>query len=589
MKFRNPIIIFNDFILLCLSLHLSYFLRLDEFININQYKFVFLISIIIYFIIFFQFRILEQFFRHFNQNSYSLYLKFYLVFLTIFCIFVFFQKTFFIPRSISFIFPTLFFILILISRFLFSNIYKKKFIYQKKHNAILIGFNPLTFNSIFSYANVICFIDNQSHNIGRSINGVKIYSSKKFLDMLNKLKFDLILIENDKSFEEIKFQMRDYILKNEILVQKIKIKEDNLITSPYFDFNYFFNKKSKITKFGNIYDNKCILITGAGGSIGSNIVFQILNSKFKKLILVDNSEYNLFKLSTQLHSHRNISLNLLDFSDNKKISEIIIENKVEIIFHSAAFKHVPIIESNIFSAIKNNFICTYDFIKLSISLNVAFFCLVSSDKAVRPTNLMGSSKRLAELALLYFVNSKKNLNTNLCAVRFGNVINSSGSVMPLFKKQIQNNLAITITHKDIIRYFMTIEEAANLVLNVMKISKGGEIFLLDMGNPIKLIDLAKLMVQFSGKKIKKKDLSDGIEIEFIGLRPGEKLYEELLIDNESIATSIKSIFKSDEQQMPVDEFKKLHKKILDLYNNNDGIQLKKVLKNNFINYSNHVN
>ena len=589
MKFRNIIILINDIILLCLSLYISYFIRLDEFIDIFQFKIVFLVSASIYLIIFFQLKIFEQYFRYFNQSSYSLYFKYYLIFLIVFSIYVLLQKTSFIPRSLSFIFPTLFFILILLSRILFAYFFKKKNKKQKKYKSVLIGFNPSNFSSIFEYTNVICFIDSQSHNIGRSINGVKIYSFEKFLTILNTINFNLILIENEKYFEEIKYQLRDTILKNNILVQKIRVSNNDLYTNPYFDFNYFFNKKNKITKLGSHYDDKNILITGAGGSIGSNIVFQLLNSNYKKLILVDNSEYNLFKLSNKINLSKKISLSLLDFSDSDKISKLIIDNKIDYIFHAAAYKHVPIIESNFFSAIKNNLISTYDFMKLCMSLKVPFFCLVSSDKAVRPTNIMGSTKRLAELSLLYFVNSKNNFNTKFCAVRFGNVINSSGSVMPLFKKQIQNNLPVTITHKEIIRYFMTIEEAANLVLNVLKISNGGEIFLLNMGNPIKLIDLAKLMIQFSGKKIKQQEDFDGIEIKIIGLRPGEKLYEELLVDNKSIPTSIKNIYQSDEKIMPNPEFEELYKQILDSYQKEDDIKLKQILKNKFVGYSDLTN
>jgi FlaA1/EpsC-like NDP-sugar epimerase len=219
---------------------------------------------------------------------------------------------------------------------------------------------------------------------------------------------------------------------------------------------------------------------------------------------------------------------------------------------------------------------------LAIKFNVNNFCLISSDKAVRPTNIMGASKRLAELSLVY-LNNLNNHSTNFCAVRFGNVINSSGSVKPIFQSQIDSNQPLTLTHKKIIRYFMTIEEAANLVLNTIKISKGGEIFLLDMGDPIKLYDLAKLMIQFSGKTIKKNGSGD-IEIKTIGLREGEKLYEELLIDKESVKSSIKSIYQSLEKQINNKQFKRLYSQINHSYKSNNTEELKKILRNNFINY-----
>ena len=196
---------------------------------------------------------------------------------------------------------------------------------------------------------------------------------------------------------------------------------------------------------------------------------------------------------------------------------------------------------------------------------------------------MGASKRLSELALLYLNNSTKH-NTSLCSVRFGNVINSSGSVMPLFQHQIENNLQLTLTHKKITRYFMTIEEAANLVLNTQKISKGGEIFLLDMGKPIKLFDLAKLMIQFSGKTLKKNGHGD-IEIKIIGLRKGEKLFEELLIDERSIKSSINFIHQSLESNITNKEFKNLYTNIKKIYSSKNYLQLKKLLRNQYINYS----
>ena len=223
--------------------------------------------------------------------------------------------------------------------------------------------------------------------------------------------------------------------------------------------------------------------------------------------------------------------------------------------------------------------------KLVAKNNIPHFCLISSDKAVRPTNIMGASKRLSELSMTY-LNNLKNHNTIFNAVRFGNVINSSGSVMPLFQSQIHNNSDITLTHRNIIRYFMTIEEAANLVLNTNKISKGGEIFLLDMGDPIKLLDLAKIMIQFSGKTEKIRGTGD-INIKIIGLRKGEKLYEELLVDNKSISSDIKNIFQSIELKLSNKEFINIFDKIKKSYNNNNKELLFKILKNEkLINYRN---
>ena len=392
----------------------------------------------------------------------------------------------------------------------------------------------------------------------------------------------MILIDNEYIFSKVRDIIRNHIIEKEIVVQKISFKNNEIITSAYFDFNYFFNRKNKTTPLGDIYKNKNILITGAGGSIGSNIVFQLLKSEYKKLILIDNSEYNLYSLVGKLNKSENFSFHLINFNNKNDIERILAENTIHVIFHAAAYKHVPLIENNPFSAIKNNFLDTYEFMKLIIKFNVQKFCLISSDKAVRPTNIMGASKRLSELALCYLDNLK-NHNTSLCSVRFGNVINSSGSVKPLFQKQIDNSLPVTLTHKKIIRYFMTIEEASNLVLNTTKISKGGEIYLLDMGDPIKLYDLAKLMIQFSGKTTKKNGSGD-INIKIIGLRDGEKLYEELLIDEKSKQSSVKYIYQSLESKISNKSFKELHSNISFSYRSNNIKSLKKILKGKFVSY-----
>ena len=393
--------------------------------------------------------------------------------------------------------------------------------------------------------NIKIFIDDNKNNQKREFNDIKILSSSQFKKEINSIEFSKIIILDEKVFNKSKYFIKIKIINEKILVQKIILNNNEITTKPYFDFNFFFNRKSKINALSNIYTNKIILITGAGGSIGSNIVYQLMKTKFKMLFLLDNSEYNLYNLSTRISSKR-VVFSLNNFNDKPFMDKLLSNYKFDAVFHAAAFKHVPLSELNPFSAIKNNFINTYWFITQVMRHRVPYFCLVSSDKAVRPTNIMGASKRLAELSLIYLNKSKSNKSTIFNSVRFGNVINSSGSVMPLFMRQIQNNQSLTLTHKKITRYFMTIEEAANLVLNVYKISKGGEVFLLDMGMPIKLLDLAKLMIQFSGKTIKEKGNGD-IEIKIIGLRKGEKLYEELLVDEKSIPTKINSIHQSLEK------------------------------------------
>ncbi len=579
---RTFSILINDILLLNISLYLAYYLRIEYFIKFIIIKNVSIISTLIYLTLFFIFKIYKQYFRYFNPNSYHMYFKIYISFGVFFGLYTLLQVNEYIPRSLILIFPTIFFFLIITNRILVAKFFQNLLLINKQKRAIVFGFNPSNINALSSYVKIICFIDDKTINKKRIVNGIKILSTSDFLSNFKNLNFNLLLIEDVKVFNKSKYKIRHYIIKDSILVQNISSTKNEIITSSYFDFNYFFNRKNKITSFGNFFRNKTILITGAGGSIGSNIVFQLQKTEFKKMILLDNSEYNLYKISKDVLSSSKTYFHLTDFNNKSEMRKILSSNKIDIIFHSAAYKHVPLIEKNPFSAIKNNFLDTYELMNLVNKFKVQNFCLISSDKAVRPTNIMGASKRLSELAICYF-NNYGNKFTNFCSVRFGNVINSSGSVKPLFQNQIDNNLPITLTHRKIIRYFMTIEEAANLVLNTTRISKGGEIFLLDMGEPIKLYDLAKLMVQFSGKTIKKDGAGD-IEIKIIGLREGEKLYEELLVDKESLQSSIKSIYQSLETNIDNKQFKNLYKQISNSYNENNIQDLKKILRNKFINY-----
>ena len=584
---RYFLILFNDLLIINFSLYLSYIIRIEYLINILEIKNIFIFSNVSYLILFIIFRIDKQYFRYFSSNSLKIYLFFFALLTFFFGIFVIsIYKYMFVPRSLILLFPAICFFLIILNRKLISNLYK----FLSKYNedkTIVFGLNISKGQKIINQTRVIFFVDDNIANQKRIFNGVKVINTSYFKLNYKKIKFENILIYNEKVFSKVKNTIREHIAINKILVQKILFSNDSPKFLPYYDFNYILYRRSKIIQIDNHYKNKVILITGAGGSIGTGIINQLLNIKFKKLILIDNSEYNLYKLSNILNiskHHKKFILNLLDFSDQTKISQLLQKHKVDVIFHTAAYKHVPLIEINPFSSIQNNFFNTFNFIKTSIEYEIPYFCLISSDKAVRPTNIMGASKRLAELSAIY-LSKYKNNKTIINSVRFGNVINSSGSVLPLFENQISKGGPLTVTHKNIIRYFMTIEEAANLVISVNKISNGGEIFLLDMGNQIKLKDLAELMIQFSGKRIKTKH-QDGIEIKFIGLRDGEKLYEELLVDDNSQPTNLKNIYKSVESIISRNEFEKLYRNLKVAYKENNEKNLLKLLENKYINFKN---
>ena len=329
-------------------------------------------------------------------------------------------------------------------------------------------------------------------------------------------------------------------------------------------------------------ESKVILVTGAGGSIGSELCRQIIKLKPKKLLLIDISECALYTIHSELESiladldeSANLIIPLLaSVQDEDRMTEIIDTWKPSSVFHSAAYKHVPLVEHNVAEGVKNNVIGTLVIAQVSMEKGVSDFVLISTDKAVRPTNIMGASKRLSELCVQALFNKqKKNKNTKFSIVRFGNVLGSSGSVIPKFRKQILDGGPITLTHSDVMRYFMTVTESAQLVIQAGAMSKGGDVFVLDMGLPIKIIDLARSLIELSGLSVRdKNNLAGDIEIQITGLRPGEKLYEELLLGENPQPTSHPKIKKAQDPYIPWDTLK-IDLDILKVLLNNANVEV----------------
>ena len=302
------------------------------------------------------------------------------------------------------------------------------------------------------------------------------------------------------------------------------------------------------------------LISGAGGSIGSEITRQILLNNPKIIILFEMSEFNLFKIEREcsvIISSENLSTNVIpilgDIRDTENLKHIFSRYSIDTVYHAAAYKHVPLVEDehNIAKAAENNILGTFNLAQAAIQNNVNSFVMISTDKAVRPTNVMGATKRFSEIIIQSLNDNNDSIKFSM--VRFGNVINSSGSVIPLFMDQIALGGPVTITDKDVMRYFMTIPEASNLVLQAGELSSGGEVFILDMGEQIKIYDLAKKLIHLSGRNYANTDSQEGIKIVEIGLRPGEKMYEELLISGLEIKTENEKIFKANETFVQYDE------------------------------------
>jgi len=303
--------------------------------------------------------------------------------------------------------------------------------------------------------------------------------------------------------------------------------------------------------FSRNITGKVVLVTGAGGSIGSELCRQIASQNPSRLVLLDHSEYSLYAIDQELQqSHPTVELiaRLGSVLDEALLERLFLELGVQTVYHAAAYKHVPMVENNVQQGLRNNVVGAQVVSRVALSTRIETCVLISTDKAVRPTNVMGASKRAAEL--IFQAAAHRSNGTTFSMVRFGNVLGSSGSVVPLFKRQIHAGGPITITHPDIIRYFMLIPEAAQLVIQAGAMARGGEVYVLDMGEPVRIADLARSMIHLSGLSEKTPDAPDGdIEIKFVGLRPGEKLFEELLIGNEVIPSGHPRIMSARERSI----------------------------------------
>ena len=399
---------------------------------------------------------------------------------------------------------------------------------------------------------VCYFVDDAVSLQKRSIDGKRVLSKEQLKRKLLVNKFDMLVIalpsvdsvtikniykELEKDFAQIKIMpsLGD-VLQDESFMNQLKpVSLYDLLSRDSKSLD-----KKSIEKF--IF-GKTILVTGAGGSIGSEIVRQCVKYGAKKMVLLDHSEFNLYKIIEEFQD-KDVKGVLSSVCDKNRLEDVFSKYEPEIVFHAAAYKHVPLVEENISKAIENNILGTKNTIDVAIRSKVESFILISTDKAVRPTNVMGATKRICEL-YLQNVDSK---NTKLAAVRFGNVLGSSGSVIPKFEEQIKKSGPLTVTHEEITRYFMLIPEACELVLQAGAIAKESEVFVLDMGKPVKIMDLAKQFRKLSGR--------EDVEIKITGLRPGEKLYEELLIDENDIRTDYKDIFIGRKTFYDIEELKK---------------------------------
>lgn len=405
------------------------------------------------------------------------------------------------------------------------------------------------------------FIDDLKELQGQYIGGVRVYSPEDISAIVQKFKIEDILIALPSTSRSKRLNIVDMLQPYPVTVRMLpsvsalaggKVSIDDLHKVSIKDLLGRDVVPANLKLLSKNITSKIVLVTGAGGSIGSELCRQIISLKPKKLIMFEMSEIALYNIENKLlhlgFTQESLYPVLGNILNKSRFSKVLSHFNVETIYHSAAYKHVPIVEFNNTEGVNNNIFGTLNCAQAAINNNVKTFVLISTDKAVRPTNTMGATKRSAELILQAM--AAKQSTTKFTMVRFGNVLDSSGSVIPLFKKQIKDGGPITVTDKDIIRYFMMIPEAVELVIQAGAMGTGGDVFVLDMGNPVRIDDLAKKMIRLSGLNVKDEDHPDGdIEIKYVGLRPGEKLYEELLAGDNVSITNNPLIMRAEEKMI----------------------------------------
>tara|TARA_Y100001968_G_scaffold316258_1_gene343861 strand:+ start:10117 stop:12066 length:1950 start_codon:yes stop_codon:yes gene_type:complete len=473
-----------------------------------------------------------------------------------------------IPRTVGIIQPLLMFFAVSASRayvsYWLGDIYKTRIKSSNYPNAIIYGAGNAGRQLLISLENhggfkIYGFIDDDLEKQGRLLCGRKIYSPKSLKNLVEQEYISYLFLALPGISRVKRSKIIDKVIGYNLIVKTLpNIAE---LAKGKFDRNDLQELgiddligRDKVNPEKNLMQknikSKIVLVTGAGGTIGSQLCREILKMRPAKLLLLDSSEYSLYSILNELESlNKSKDIHIIpllaSIQDKKNINLIFKTWKPNTVYHAAAYKHVPIVEHNLLEGIKNNVIGTLLIAKASKLNKVSDFVFISTDKAVRPTNVMGATKRLCELCLQALYEEKSNNNTKFSMVRFGNVLESSGSVIPKFRKQIKERKPLTVTHRDICRYFMSIEEAAELVIQAGAMAAGGDVFVLDMGSPVKIYELARKMIQMAGLKLKDRNNPNGdIEIVITGLRPGEKLYEELLISNDPLPTNHPKIFKA---------------------------------------------
>jgi FlaA1/EpsC-like NDP-sugar epimerase len=597
---KQTVAIIFDLSLCVLCTWFAFYLRLDQFISIQGAALTAaVVSIALALPVFWLLELYKTIFRYSSLSimfSVSIALLAYgLLYFVVFGVYGFAG----IPRSIGIIQPMLLFFAVLSSRLFVKYLVGGNYLFKDKSQSLkkilIYGAGSAGRQLLSALANsnelkVVGFLDDDDRLHGQILQGQHIYPCLKIADLIKSKEVQLVLL----ALPSISRSRRNEILKNlsnyPLEVQTLPTVADiihgrvNLSDIKDLDVDDILNRDQVLPKTELLSKNiisKVVLVTGAGGSIGSELGRQIAKLNPQKLLLLELNEFALYKIYEELRiTNKNLKIIplLVNVQDQSKVNEVFKTFKVDTVYHAAAYKHVPLVEENISESIKNNVFATLAVAKASLSQSVKNFVLISSDKAVRPTNIMGVSKRLSELCVQGLYKNAKNNKTKMSIVRFGNVLESSGSVIPKFKKQIKDGGPITLTHPDVTRYFMTLTEASQLVIQAGAMSEDCDVFVLDMGESVKIKDLIYRIVKLSGLTVKDENNKEGdIEIKIIGLRPGEKLYEELLLGDNPQKTVHPKIQKAQDPFIPFNQLEVDLNNLKNLLDNNKVLEIKELL------------
>ena len=522
-----------------------------------------------------------------------------------------------IPRSIGILQPIILLLAVISSRlfaeYFLVGVYKSKKQIAALPKALIYGAGKAGRELLHALnnsnaINVVAFIDDDNHLHGQIIDGRDIFSPSDLASLIDVKEVSHVLLAIPSAKRSLRLQILKKINQHKVLVRALPSVEDiikqkvttsdirELEVEDILSRDQVLPNSELLSK--NI-NSKVVLVTGAGGSIGSELCRQILKLNPHKLLLIDINEYSLYKISSELgeikkaakaKKHIEIIPLLASVQDKNRITDIVKAWRPDTFYHAAAYKHVPLVEENLCEGIKNNVFGTLVSAQVAIENNVKNMVLVSTDKAVRPTNVMGASKRMAELCLQALYHNSDTKKTKFSIVRFGNVLDSSGSVIPKFRKQIREGGPVTLTHPDVTRYFMTMTEAAQLVIQAGAMTKGCDVFVLDMGNPVKIKDLINQMVKFMGlSTIDEKNSEGDIKIEIIGLRPGEKLFEELLLGENPQTTKHQKIKKAQDPFVAWNELSRELEKLRGFAQNNEINEIIHIFQNLVTGYKANLN